>query len=412
MLLRVRPAQRFRPRTPDGVGEVQEPRRQGYRQARRRQHRADERRGRPAPARRYRHSAQPRAARVGQVEGGVVGGGGQGGGVLRLVHDQELERGRRHEADRPQQRHHHQRRPLHVHRERERRQHHRQRAERAVQGRAQGPVRERARRQGAQGHPDTEEGQDQGDGGFTEAHRLGGHGREVRVHREDPREPEDGGEQAEEHLAVAEGAEFAAYVLVRLDRDPGHQAGQGRHRRQADRRDDEEGGAPAEVLAEQGRGRHADDVGDRQAEEHRRHRPRLPALGGQSGGDHRADAEERAVRESGEEAAREQPAEVGGERGRQVADGEQRHQEQQHLLARHTGAEAGEQGCAQEDADRVRRDEVAGGRHGRAQVVRHIGQQAHHDELGRADAEGAHGQGEQSQGHGEPSQSRSGGPEE
>ncbi len=51
-------------------------------------------------------------------------------------------------------------------------------------------------------------------------------------------------------------------------------------------------------------------------------------------------------------------------------------------------------GAPRTTADRVRRHEVAGGRPRTCPgPCRHIGQQAHHDELGRADAEGAHGHG-------------------
>ena len=60
----------------------------------------------------------------------------------------------------------------------------------------------------------------------------------------------------------------------------------------------------------------------------------------------------------------------------------------------------GEQRGADDDTDRVRRHEIAGGGHRGAEVVGDIGQQAHHDEFGRTDAEGADGQGEQGQGHG------------
>ena len=48
--------------------------------------------------------------------------------------------------------------------------------------------------------------------------------------------------------------------------------------------------------------RHADDVGDGQAGEHHRDRPGAPVPRHQRGGDHRADAEERAVRQARHEA--------------------------------------------------------------------------------------------------------------
>ncbi len=60
----------------------------------------------------------------------------------------------------------------------------------------------------------------------------------------------------------------------------------------------------------------------------------------------------------------------------------------------------GEQRGADDDAERVRGDQVPGGRDRDAQVVGDVGQQAHHHELGRADAESTHSEGEQGQGRG------------
>lgn len=119
-----------------------------------------------------------------------------------------------------------------------------------------------------------------------------------------------------------------------VDGYPRDEPGERRHGDQSDHGDHEEGGAPAEVLAEEGGGGNTDDVGDGEAEEHRGHGPRLPPVGDQPGCDDGADAEERPVRKTGEHPARDEPAEAGGERGGEVADDEERHQEQQHLLAR------------------------------------------------------------------------------
>lgn len=273
-------------------------------------------------------------------------------------------------------------------------------AQRAVERGAQRPVGQRSGRQCTEGHPDAEEGEHERHRGLAEAHGLGRHGREVGVDGEHTGEAEDGGEQAEDDLTVAEGAELTAYVLVRVHGDLRDEAGERGHRDQADHRDHQEGGAPAEVLSQQGGGGYADDVGHGQAEEHGGDGAGLAPVRHEPGGDDRADAEEGAVRQPGQEASGQQPAEVGGEGGGEVADGEDGHQQQEHPLARDPGAEAGEQRGTEDDADRVRRDEVTGGGYGRSQIVRDVGQQAHHHELGGADAEGAHSEGEQGQGHG------------
>ena len=54
--------------------------------------------------------------------------------------------------------------------------------------------------------------------------------------------------------------------------------------------------------------------------------------------------------------------------------------------------ERGEDRCAEHDAERVGGDELAGERDRDGEIARDVGQQAHHHELGRADAEGAHGE--------------------
>ncbi len=64
---------------------------------------------------------------------------------------------------------------------------------------------------------------------------------------------------------------------------------------------------------------------------------------------------------------------------------------------------AGEQRCADDDAERVGRDEVAGLGHGDTEPGGDLRQQSHDHELGGADAEGADGEGEQRQAHGETS---------
>ena len=89
-----------------------------------------------------------------------------------------------------------------------------------------------------------------------------------------------------------------------------------------------------------------------------------------------------------------------GEGGEQVADDEEHHQAEQHLLARQPGDGGGEADRADRDAERVARDQPAGGGLGHREVGGDLGQQPGDDELGQADAEPADGEGEQSGFHG------------
>ena len=59
----------------------------------------------------------------------------------------------------------------------------------------------------------------------------------------------------------------------------------------------------------------------------------------------------------------------------------------------------GEQRRADGDAERVARDQQAGGGDGDMEIRRHLQQQAHDDEFGGADSEGTGGEGEESDWH-------------
>ena len=146
---------------------------------------------------------------------------------------------------------------------------------------------------------------------------------------------------------------------------------------------------PAEVLPDQGRERHADDVGDGQAGQHHRDRPRAPVPRHQGGGDDGADAEEGAVRQAGDEPRGHQDRVARGERGAEVAGGERDHQPQQHRPAPGPRGQDGDQRRPDDDPQRVRRDDVPGRRDGDRDAVRDLGQEAHRDELGGADGEPA-----------------------
>jgi hypothetical protein len=179
-----------------------------------------------------------------------------------------------------------------------------------------------------------------------------------------------------------------------------HQREQRRDGRDPDHADDGERRAPAQLLADEGAQRDPDDVGDREAGEHQRQRPALLARGGDGPGDDRAGAEERAVHEAGEEPGRDERPERRRQRGGHVAHDEQHHEPDQHAPARQRVGQGGQGGRPDDDPEGVRRDQPAGRRDRDAEGRGHLGQQPHGDELGRADAEGADGEGEECEGHG------------
>ena len=80
------------------------------------------------------------------------------------------------------------------------------------------------------------------------------------------------------------------------------------------------------------------------------------------------------------------------------------HQREQQRSARQPGAEDGEQGRPDDDAQRVRGDQVAALRDARAEVAGHVREHAHRGELGRPDPEPA----ERQRGQTEPDLPRSG----
>ncbi len=101
----------------------------------------------------------------------------------------------------------------------------------------------------------------------------------------------------------------------------------------ADGGDRPEGGAPAELLAEQGAERHAEHVGDRSGRRTspRSRRPSWPARP-RLAATTDADAEERAVAERRDDPAGEHRGVRRGDGREQVADDEQHHQAEQHRL--------------------------------------------------------------------------------
>jgi hypothetical protein len=180
----------------------------------------------------------------------------------------------------------------------------------------------------------------------------------------------------------------------------GDEGGQRGQRDKADDGDGAVGVPPAEMLPEGGAGRDADDVGDGESEEHPRHGPPGSFGGDQSGGHDSAHAEQCSVRQARQEPCGEEQAEGRSESGGDVADHEHGGQQEQESFVGDARADAGQDGCPDDDTERVGGDEVAGVRHGHADAVGDLGQQSHRGELGRTDSERNEGKGQQGQWHG------------
>ena len=75
-----------------------------------------------------------------------------------------------------------------------------------------------------------------------------------------------------------------------------------------------------------------------------------------------------------------------------IADDKYADHQQEHAFPLHLAGRDREERRADHNAERIGRDELAGERDRDGEIARDIGQQAHHHELGRADAEGAHGE--------------------
>ena len=227
---------------------------------------------------------------------------------------------------------------------------------------------------------------------------LGDRGGDVGVHREHATEADRTDAQGEPHLQAGQGAQLVAHGAGAVARQVRHGIRDEGHRRDADDGDQPVGRAPAEVLAEPGRPRHAEHVGDGDAEHHLADGTARLAAHGEVDGHEGGDAEEGPVRETGDEARRHEQAVVRRDRAQDVADGERDHQADEQCLARPGRREQREERRTDDDAGGVGGDGVPGRGDVDADAGRDVGQQAHRDELGRADGDAAEDQGEGRQG--------------
>ncbi len=155
--------------------------------------------------------------------------------------------------------------------------------------------------------------------------------------------------------------------------------------------------APADGLPGPGRGRHAEDIGDAQPHEHGGDGAGAALGRHDAGGDHRAVAEESALREAGDHPRRDQrPVVRRGRRG-EVADHEERHQQHQRRAMAEPRQEQGHHRRPGHHADRIGGDDLPGGRDRDAEIPGNRRQQPHRGEFGGADAEGAEAEGEERQ---------------
>ena len=115
------------------------------------------------------------------------------------------------------------------------------------------------------------------------------------------------------------------------------------------------------------------------------------------------------MRQAAEEAGDEQRAVAGREGGQRVADEEGGHQADEQGPAGQPGAQRGDDRRADDDAERVDGDDVAGRGDVDADAVGDVGQHAHRDELGGADREAAEGQGDDGDDHPQGARRRRGG---
>ena len=157
---------------------------------------------------------------------------------------------------------------------------------------------------------------------------------------------------------------------------------------------------PGHRLGEQRSRGHAQHVGHRLAHHHHGHGLCLLALVGKRFGDQRGRAEERAMRQAGNETRHQQHRRAEGDGAERVADQRDGHEQDDKMLRRHLAAEHQDQ-CADTHADGVCGDVMAGRGNADMHGGGRLGQDAHHHEFGGAEDEGAGGQRQNASLHGD-----------
>ena len=98
------------------------------------------------------------------------------------------------------------------------------------------------------------------------------------------------------------------------------------------------------------------------------------------------------MRQAGDEAQCREAFEGRRKGAGNIAGGKDRHHQQEQRAARHLRGEHGDDRRADDDAERIGADHVAGLRRGDAEGIGDVGQKPHDDELTRSDAEAADSQ--------------------
>ena len=320
---------------------------------------------------------------------------------LRLagdVHQAELEVHHQHRPDHGDQEDDRQRPPAVRHHGPEDEQDHAHADRGAQQGPVDRPVRQLARDPGAGDHAQPEGQQEDGHRGLREPGDVGQRGGDVGVDGEHAAEADRAGEQREPHLRLGERGQLAASGGLGVAGEGGHPDDDHRDGHQREPGDGPVRRAPAEVEPQPGGRGHADHVGDRQPEHDQRHGAALASRRGQAGRHQGRDAEVGAVREAVEEPGHGERVVAGRQRAGRVEDRVGRHQRDQQAAARPLRPEEGQHRGAHDHAHGVRRDDVAGDRDRGVDAVRDLREQSHRHELGGADREPAHRQGEDREG--------------
>lgn len=345
--------------------------------------------------------ADPGAAGIADIEGALVQRGGKVRRLGRRLDDANLQRRHDDEDEQAPQENHRHRNSGDGAEAGKAGQQQRQHQERADHRRHQLPVGQPAADDVADGHAAAEQKQHPGDSTRRKAGDVG----EIRLDvGEDGKQA--GGSQCRDqhgqpHLQLAQHAHLAKQAAAaRFGDIRWHQPGDGRDRDEADAHDSQEGGAPAEGLAKCGAAGNAEDVGQCQPGEHQRDGARPLVARHQAGCNDRADAEEGAVAEGGEDARGRQHPIIGRDGAEEIADDEQGRQPDQHWLARQMRGGQRDHRRAEDDAQCIAGDQKASRRDRNAEIGGDLRQQAHDDEFGGADAEGRNGKRKDRQGHG------------
>src|SRR5690606_1443052 len=157
-------------------------------------------------------------------------------------------------------------------------------------------------------------------------------------------------------------------------------------------RDSQEGGAPAELLADKGAQRYARHQGNGQAGEHDGNGAGGFFFGDQAGRNGGANGKEHAMSQAGQNTGHDQGFITWCLPGHQVADGEQGHQAQHQGFAGDLAGQGGQDGGTYGNAQGVQADQQPGGGQAHGQVCRDGGEKANDHELCRSDGKGTDGQ--------------------